>query len=256
MKKRKLKLKKKNFLILVLSIIFIISTFDIILFFIDTSKNNKQNKELINEAFIDDNIDEDKEEDEKKIDFDKLLSINKDTKGWIRYNNNKINYPIVQYKDNSYYLKKSFERKTNQAGSIFMDYRNVSFNDKNVVLFGHAMTDNSMFGSISDLFKKNYFDNEENNYIQIIDLDNQILTYQIFSYYIIEKEEYYITTSFNESSSFLKFINTISKRSYKKFDVDIYEEDKILTLSTCSGTGNTTKRKVVHAKLINVESNH
>ena len=131
-----------------------------------------------------------------------------------------------------------------------MDYRNTSLNDRNVVLFGHAMTDGTMFGSLSDLFKDGFFDTKENNYIQIINKDNDVLTYQVFSYYIIEKEEYYITTSFNSDSDFNKFIDTITRRSYKNFDVEVNTSDKILTLSTCSGTGGTSKRKVVHAKRV------
>lgn len=255
MKKRKLKLKKDNFLILILNTILIVSTINIILFLVDIKTNNGDNKKIIKDVtldnkHIDKNNNKKNDNNSKEIDFNKLLSINEDTKGWIKYNNDKINYPIVQSNDNSYYLKKSFNGKTNQSGTIFMDYRNKSFSDKNVVIFGHAMTDGSMFGSLKDVFKKDFFNNKENNYIKIIDTNNQKFTYQIFSYYIIEKEEYYITTSFNNDSSFNKFINTISKRSYKNFKIKVTKNDNILTLSTCSGTGNTTKRKVVHAKLI------
>lgn len=91
---------------------------------------------------------------------------------------------------------------------------------------------------------------KENNYIKIYNNKNELLTYQIFSYYVIEKEEYYITTSFNDDSDFNTFIDTLIKRSYKKFDVDVSTNDNILTLSTCSGTGGTSKRKVVHAKRV------
>jgi len=132
-----------------------------------------------------------------------------------RYNNEKINYPVVQSKNNEYYLTRDFYKKYNQAGSIFMDYRNNSFDDKNVVLYGHSMLDNSMFGSLQDIFKTNFFDKEENNIIELRDLDNNILKYQIFSYYIIEKEEYYITTSFKNDKEYLTFLNTLKNRSYK-----------------------------------------
>lgn len=251
--RRRLKPKVRNFILLLLVVVFLFSIGNIIIFFIDIHKNNNSNKKLVDDV-ITTNKDEDDNDDAIEIDFDKLLSINESTKGWITYNQNKINYPIVQADNNKYYLTKSFEKKTNQAGAIFMDYRNKSYNDKNVVLYGHAMTDNSMFGSLKDLFKNSYFDTEENNYIKIIDINNDILTYQIFSYYITEKEEYYITTNFDNDKSFQLFINTISKRNYGKFDVDVTSADNILTLSTCYGTGNTTKRKVVHAKLIKKES--
>lgn len=249
--KKRVKLKKKNCLLLLLTTVFLFSTINIVLFLIDTHKNNNDKKKLIH-SVIDINKDDSKD-DEIKVDFEKLLSKNKDTKGWIRYNQKKIDYPIVQANNNSYYLKKSFDGNTNQAGAIFMDYRNTSFDDKNVVLFGHAMPDDSMFGSIDDLFKDSFFDKDKNKYIKIVNLDNQILTYQIFSYYIIKKEEYYITTSFESNEAFSDFINTISKRSYKTFNVNLSTDDNILTLSTCSGTGNTNKRKVVHAKLVKKE---
>ena len=111
------------------------------------------------------------------------------------------------------------------------------------------MLDGSMFGSLSDVFKKDFFTQEENNYIKIY-TPNKILTYQIFSYYTIEKEEYYITTDFATDEEFQNFISVITKRSYKDFKLDVNKDDKILTLSTCHGTGNTTKRNVIHAKLI------
>lgn len=245
MKKRKFKVK--NILLILFVVVFLFSTTKIILFLFDSHNNKKETKELIQDVI---NIEIEEEKEVFKIDFEKLLSINNDTIGWIRFNQDKVNNPIVHTRDNSYYLKLSFEKKSNQAGAIFMDYRNTSFNDKNVVLFGHAMLDDTMFGSLQDIFKNDFFDTKENNYIQIYNKDNELLTYQIFSYYIIEKEEYYITTSFKSDSDFNKFIDTITKRSYKKFDVEVFTNDNILTLSTCSGTGGTSKRKVVHAKRV------
>ncbi len=243
----KRKIKVKNIILILFIVVFLFSTTQIVLFLFDSHKNKKETKELIQDVI---NIEIEEEKEVFKIDFDKLLSINSDTVGWVRFNSDKVNNPIVHTSDNSYYLKRSFDKSYNQAGAIFMDYRNTSFNDKNVVLFGHAMLDDTMFGSLQDIFKNGFFDTKENNYIQIYNKDNELLTYQIFSYYIIEKEEYYITTSFNSDSDFNKFIDTITRRSYKKFDVEVNTSDKILTLSTCSGTGGTSKRKVVHAKRV------
>lgn len=249
-KKRYLKKLVRIILILILLVIFIYSGLKVFNYYYDTRKNSKENKELIQDV-IKTEVDENNEGKEKTIiDFGKLLEKNKDTKGWIRYNNDKINYPIVQAKDNEYYLTRNFYKKYNQAGSIFLDYRNISLEDQNVVLYGHSMLDNSMFGSLQDLFNKDFFAKEENNIIELRDINDNILKYQVFSYYIIEKEEYYITTSFKSDSEYLKFLNTLKNRSYKNFNISLNSNDKIITLSTCSGTEGTTKRKVVHAKRI------
>lgn len=249
--KKKLKLKKDNIILIILVVVFLFATTKIILFVVDLNTNKSDNKKLVDEV-IDKNVDEKEvKDDSEKIDFNKLLSINSDIVGWIKFNNDKVNNVIVHTTDNSYYLNHNFNKKKNQAGTIFMDYRNTSFNDKNVVLFGHAMTDDTMFGSLKDVFKDDFFKKKENNYIKVYNKDNEVITYQIFSYYIIEKEEYYITTSFNNDNEFSKFIDIIRKRSYKKFDIDVNVNDNILTLSTCSGTGGrTTKRKVIHAKRV------
>ena len=254
MKKKRRKLKIESIIILLLIIIFLLCLIKLITFLVDIRSNKKRNDDLVKDVInikTEHNIDTGEDEEKIIIDFDKLLSINKDTVGWIRFNSDKVNYPIVPTNNHDYYLNRSFDGKINQAGSIFMDYRNTSFDDRNVVLFGHAMIDNSMFGTLKDIHDINFFNTKENNYIQIINRQNEVFIYQIFSYYLIEKEEYYITTSFNNDTEFQTFLNTISSRSYRYFNVEVNINDKILTLSTCVGTGNTSERNVIHAKRIN-----
>ncbi len=132
-----------------------------------------------------------------------------------------------------------------------MDYRNrSSFEDRNVVLFGHSMLDKSMFGSLNDMWKSGFFDNKENSLIQIIDTNNTTIKYEIFSYYTIDKEEYYIKTNFLTDEEFTDFLKTIQNRSIRNFNITLTEDDKILTISTCAGTGGTNRRKVIHARKI------
>ena len=238
--------------------LFLLFTFDfykVFNYFGDIIVSNRLKSDLIQKVMlVDPGIDKEEGKEKITIDFPKLFEINKDTVGWIKYNDDKINYPIVQAKDNDYYLKLAFDGKKNQSGSIFMDYRNFSFDDRNVVLFGHSMLDGSMFGSLREVFKDDFFNNSENNYIKIYTPDEGELTYQIFSYYITDVEEYYITTSFTEAS-FQEFIKTIVSRSERNFNVEVNSNDKILTLSTCSGTGDTKRRKVVPAKRIDLDEN-
>ncbi len=246
-----LRLKKANLLLFLFTIIFIYSTTKLIFHFNDLHTNQKNHDKIVKKVIKKQEEDEDKKEEEEKIDFNILLSINSDTKGWIRYNQKKINYPIVQTTNNKYYLTHTFEKKYNTVGAIFMDYRNDYFNDQNVVLYGHSMDDGSMFGSLEDVDNSDFFESNANNYIEILTKDNQLIKYQIFSYYIIKKEEYYIMTSFNSEYSYQEFINIIMRRSKRNFNVDVNTGDKILTLSTCYGIGNTKNRRVIHAKMIN-----
>ena len=59
-----------------------------------------------------------------KYDFTNLLSTNPHTIGWINLPNTNIDYPIVKYTDNDYYLNHSFDGSENSAGWVFADYQN------------------------------------------------------------------------------------------------------------------------------------
>ncbi len=202
--------------------------------YIDTTSNNHtDNKDNINTL---------------SVDFESLEKINKDVVGWIKVNNTDINYPVVKYKDNEYYLNRDFKNFKNSSGAIFLDYKNDINNlSKNNVIYGHNRLDNSMFGSLKKILNKNWYENENNKIIYIY-TKNSILSWQVFSVYKIPNETYYITTSF-KNNEFLEFLKTIKERSIYDFGIDVNIYDNILTLSTCYGY-NDSQRVVLHAKLI------
>lgn len=241
--------KQKNLLSLLFFLVFVFSLYQIITTIISNNENNKIYDDIIGDI----KIEEINSETDKgtttfiNVDFANLLVQNPDTKGWISLN--EINYPFVQSKDNVYYLKRAFDKKSNVNGTIFMDYRNNGFDDNNIVIYGHNSSNNQMFGSLKKFLKKDYFANDGNSIIRISTVSANY-NFKIFSVYTIEKEDYYITTSFS-ATDFEKFINTIIKRSYYKFADEVNVNDKVLTLSTCNG--GSAKRLVIHAKLIETE---
>ena len=213
-------------------------------------KKDDENTELVNEP-------EDKSEDNDywyyikfpliNVDINALKSKNNDTIGWINVNNTNINYPYVQGKDNGYYLTHSYDKSYNEAGWVFLDYRNSStLSDKNNILYAHSRLDKTMFGSLSKTLKSNWYNNKDNHIIRL-STESENTMWQIFSVYKIPEESYYITTNFNTDSEYETFLNTIKGRSIHNFNTTLTVEDKILTLSTCY---SDTERTVVHAKLI------
>ena len=159
-----------------------------------------------------------------------------------------INYPVVQAKDNNYYLRRNLDKKYNVGGSIFMDYKNkLDGTDKNIIIYGHNIKDGSMFGTLENILEEEWYNNEE-NYIIDLTTEKEKLKYQVFSVYKIKNEDYYIDTEFKKNE-FKKFIKTLKNRSIKDFDIEVTEDDRILTLSTCAD--NNKYRVVLHAKIIN-----
>lgn len=207
--------------------------------------NNKENKQIINEIAESVTINEDTNEEKKyKINFEELKQKNSDTVAWLKVENTNIEFPLVQANNNSYYLTHNFDKKYNVAGWLFVDYKNkLDGTDRNIVVYGHNMKDNSMFGSLKDVITEEWYNNEENKYITFV-TENDYQTYQVFSVYQIKTEDYYIKTEF-KNNEFTEFIDTITKRSKKDFGINVSKEDTILTLSTCAN--NNKYRVVLHS---------
>lgn len=183
----------------------------------------------------------------KKDTFDELQKINKDIKGWISIAGTRVNYPILQSKDNEYYLERSYDRKVIINASIFMDFRNnPSDFDENTILYGHNMKDGSMFHDVINFKKKDFFNR---NKIISIDTPNGSYNWEVFSVYVTDVKFDYLITQFSDKKEYSGFINTISNKSMFKSAVKVTSSDRILTLSTCSYEFKNA-RTVVHAKLL------
>ena len=183
------------------------------------------------------------------VDFKKLKSENSDVVAYIKVNNTNIEYPIVKTSNNNFYLNHSFDKSKNSRGWIFADYKNKFDNtDKNIVIYGHNMRDESMFGSLKNILNEEWYNNAENKNITFLTEKGNYI-YKVFSIYKIESEDYYIKTNFKNDEDYEKFLNTIKNRSIKNFDINLNINDKIITLSTCAN--NNKYRVVLHAKKVN-----
>ena len=185
------------------------------------------------------------------VDFTKLSEKNDDTIAFIHMSNSNINYPIVQTTNNEYYLTHAFDKSYNSAGWVFMDYENlINFQSDNTIIYGHGRLDKTVFGSLKNALDKTWQGNLE-NYVIWISTPNENLVYQIFSIYTIDKESYYIKSSFSSTKEKQDWIKTMKSRNITNQDTPVDENDKILTLSTC--LNNNGGRIVVQAKLIKVQ---
>ena len=276
MKKKKFSLKRVKWKNVILTIILLLSITAFIYSlknFINWNKDNIKSAKIINEIndlnVVTETSNEEtteiinSEEEKPKsiywsyikmnlinVDFKELKERNNDTVAWIQVGGTNINYPVVQTKDNSYYLTHSFDKKYTDAGWVFMDYRNDSNNfGKNTIIYAHARKDRTMFGSLKNILTNNWY-KDKNNHIIKLSTETENTLWQVFSVYHINTETYYITASFKSDNDYKDFIKTIKNRTALYFNTNVTEKDKILTLSTCY---NKKQKVVLHAKLIKVE---
>ena len=242
MKKRRLK-KQVLYVILVFFIaLFSLSMAGIMKWFIDHNHYLEVEEKL--SEFV--QVDEEVAVPVINVDFDKLKKMNDDTVAFVYLKNTSISYPVVQASDNKFYLNHSFNKKSNNAVWIFMDYHNnLDEKDKNIILYGHNRVDGIMFGTLRNTLKSEWYSNKDNLTLQFV-TPEKMYKYEVFSIYKIKAEDYYIQTEFD--NNFKEWVDKLAKRSVHDFGVTFEEDDQIITLSTCVGFSDT--RLVLHAKLI------
>ena len=181
----------------------------------------------------------------EETDLAALRQVNEDVLGWIQIPGTKIDYPILQGEDNEYYLKRTWKGHRNPVGSIFLESRNSGgFTDWNTIVYGHNMSDGSMFAALHKFRKEDFW--EKHPYVYIV-TDAGVLRYEIFSSYTAKVESKTYGLSFNQTKTREEFLAMALENS--QIDTGIRPEltDLILTLSTCGG--GEESRRVVHARL-------
>lgn len=185
------------------------------------------------------------------VDVMGLKEQNPDVCGYILFENEDISYPVLHASDNDYYLHRTIDKTEAKAGSIFMECANDSdFQDSHTIIYGHNMKNLSMFGKLRYYrTDKDYYDDHQ--YFQIF-VDDAVYRYQVYAYKVVEDGAYIYTTYYDGSDEFAEFANKIGADSSRDTGIEINPDDKIITLSTC--TGNDEERFVVTA--VRVDEHH
>ena len=180
------------------------------------------------------------------IHLDTLRETNPDVLGWICIPDTPINHPLVQGEDNEYYLKRTWEGDRNVMGSIFLETENTpDFTDFNTIVYGHNMNDGSMFAEIKQYRDQTYA--QQYPYVYILN-DAGAFRYEIFAAYEADVESSTYGLSFNQEKTRINFLTDAAENSDIDMGIEPALTDRILTLSTCTGTGYST-RWVVQARL-------
>ena len=183
------------------------------------------------------------------VDLPALIEKNGDVKGWIYIKDTDISYPVLQGRDNQYYLFRTYEKEYLGAGSIFLEALNSGdFSDIHTIIYGHNMHNGAMFGTLDKFFKEEYRD--EHPYVYVLLPDGTWNKYEIFAAYTAGIEDGTFTVFASGDANYKEYLDLInSKNTYKNTKAPENGE-QILSLSTCTEDSDDYKRNVLQAKFV------
>lgn len=162
------------------------------------------------------------------VDFAQLAKINPEVRGWVRLSDTAVNLPIVKTTDNSYYLDHRFDEVKNKLGTPFIDAGNVGdFSDRHTIIYGHALSSGSMFGSLWEYENPNYFTRHPE--IQLFLPDGTQKTLSIFACSRVDGTRGAMPISFSTEQDFLSFIEELRAVSAFTSNVKVTSSDRIVT---------------------------
>lgn len=174
---------------------------------------------------------------QRPVEYDSLISVNPDIRGWISIPDTGLSLPVLQGKDNEFYLTHDFYGEYDRHGSIFIDCKtDVGIEQSNTVLYGHHMRDGSMFGLLENYVQEDFY---RKNPVFSFDLIGEERTYQILavvkcSLAAGENEfRYYDYKTISDEENFWEYYNSIKALSLYDIPVTASYGDELVTLCTC-----------------------
>lgn len=175
-----------------------------------------------------------------------MFRINSQLAGWVNIPGTVVDYPVLKGGDNDYYLKKGFYNEYNPNGSIFMDYRN-SYNDINMIIYGHNTSDGEMFSCLTQYMDENFYKNHRE--IKFDTLYDHY-TYRVIAACLgevkyIDEEGFRYYNYTDDEYELDSFFMDIRNQSLYPVDYEFKNDDRFITLSTCSKVSENGRLYIV-----------
>ena len=169
------------------------------------------------------------------VNMDELQAVNPEVTGWILIPDTGISHPLLQTKDNAYYLKHAWDGRKNSCGAIYMDYRS-SLDDWNAVIYGHNMRNGSMFAEIRKYQDQQFM--REHPFLYVLH-NGTVRQYTLSAAFEAELDG--VPYEFGPMDDNHK--ERFTERLKEKAGMDI--PGPTVTLSTCTEMGHRTRWAVV-----------
>ena len=164
------------------------------------------------------------------IDHETLKKANPDYVGWLYVPCLEISYPVVQGKDNEYYLKHLIDGSYNGNGTLFVHCANHFLRDDVSYIFGHHMYGGAMFGNLKKYDSSAYYWNHPEFKLYTPSKTYTLRIYAVFYGTGVEK----ITFNYSSEASFNAAMKAYAARALHTPQTSVSYGDKLVCLCTCA----------------------
>ncbi len=202
-----------------------------------------------------------KDKGDAQKDMDKLAELNtdmglesvwdenSDTIGWVTLDNTRIDYPVMQTKeDPEYYIYRDFNRDASDAGTPFMASDSDVGSSRgegatwNWLIYGHNIKSGIMFHDLLKYEDENFWKSNRTFTLSVF-REGKVKTYEFLIFAagrsrILEKGEkgfrYYQYSGYTDENTFNEFVKGVKGLSSYDTGIDPRFGDQLVTLSTCA----------------------
>lgn len=165
-------------------------------------------------------------------DFTELKQENEEIVGWLSCEGTVIDYPVMHTDNNEFYLHHLYNGESNPSGALFVDYRNNgAFTDRNTVIYGHNMKNDTMFSVLNSYKNQEYYDEHP---VLMLYTPEETYLVELLSGTLEDGTQEFIPFAFETEEAFLEYIEDLQNRSTFRSRVQISPGDRLVSLCTCS----------------------
>jgi len=248
--------------IFILSIIFISGIIYIAKEFYIAYKEKDEYEELAN--FMQDNNSNDNNRtiqaqgslDTSRIEkVTELYNQNNDVRAWIEIYGTNISYPVLQGKDDLYYLQHDYKKRSSARGSIVLD-KDVDLEkpSSNFLIYGHRNKSNIMFENLYKYKDESFYKNHKKIRFTTLkeDMEFEVMAAFYSKSYIKEEKnvfKYYNFIDAKSEKDFENYVTNVRKQAIYDTNIEATYGDQLMTLYTCEYSQKNGRFVVVAKKI-------
>lgn len=183
--------------------------------------------------------------------YSALYEENNELVGWIRIDGTKINYPVMQSRDEAdFYLKHLFDRSYSKYGCPYVEQKcDVTKPSDNLIVYGHHMRSDKMFSHLEKYKNKDFW--QSHKYFSFDTLYEK-QTYEVLAAFKtvvnsggLNEFRYYDFIDAQNEAEFDEYISKAKEIALYDTGVSAQYGDRLITLSTCEYSAENGRFAVV-----------